>query len=157
MISPSPETILILTKMEHYMKLLKAATLVALSSVAINSMANTVTLTNESNHAIPIRYEMAYHTPGKPRVFSELSTLVLKEKSKIMLKIPDWKYEHSGLAVLGIKKDVKDLLWTPTFAELLFDQTPGCWVTTCNEKPHSNLVFSYKKDGVHGSITCSHN
>ena len=139
------------------MKTVKIAAIAALSCLTMNAMANTVTLTNKSNHTIPIRYEMAYHTFGKPPVFSELYTLVLHKNSEVTLKIPDWKYNHSELVVLGIKKDEKSSIWSPTFAELNFDRAPGCWVTTTQEIPHRNLVLSYEEQGKHGMVTCSHN
>lgn len=140
------------------MKLRKVAVLASLMVCAFSALANEVTITNKSDHPIPVKYQFAYHNSGKRIVLKEKANTVVYANSKSIISIPKNNYDHAGIIVLAVKSlPNKDWHYLPKLA-MKFDATPGCWMRTDVKNPSGNINLketTYGSDGKHGNITCS--
>ncbi len=136
------------------MKLIKITLLATTMGFAINAMANEVTISNHSDHPIPVKYQLAYHNLGKPVVLKGKSQEIVYEKSSI--NVPLNGYNHAGIIVLAIKRNVSGTHWhyLPKSANQ-FDGAPGCWMRTDAQKRIGNIALSEISYGKHGRINCS--
>ena len=140
------------------MKLTKVTVLASLMSCAFSALANEVTITNQSDHPIPVKYQFAYHNPGKRVVLKEKVNTVVYTNSKSVINIPQNNYDHAGIVVLAVKSlPNNDWHHLPNLANE-FDATPGCWMRTDVKNPSGNINLketNYRSDGKHGNITCN--
>src|SRR3990167_170369 len=112
------------------MKLTKIAVLASLMTFAFSAMANEVTITNKSDHPIPVKYQFAYHNPGKRVVLEGRANTIVDGNSKSIINIPKSDYDHAGIVVLAVKSlPDNDWHYLPKLATK-FDATPGCWMRT---------------------------
>lgn len=134
------------------MKLIKITLLASTMGFAINAMANEVIINNNSDHPIPVKYQLAYHNPGKPVVLKGKSQEIVTKKSSI--NVPLNGYNHAGIIVLAVKKNVGGANWHYLPESLIqFDGAPGCWMRTDAQKPLGNMGLSVISHGKNGKIT----
>ena len=138
------------------MKLTKVTILASLMGCAFSALANTVTIVNKSDHPMPIKYQFAYHNPGKRVVLKEETSTLVYANSKSTINIPQNDYLHAGIIVLAVKSP--DNVWRNLPKSITkFDAIPGCWMRTDIKNPSGNInlkEITYGSNEKHGNITC---
>lgn len=138
------------------MKLIKMTLLASTMGLAINAMANEVTISNTSDHPIPVKYQLAYHNKGKPVVLKSKSETVVYGNKKSYVNVPLNGYNHAGIIILAVKQDIGSTHWhyLPESAKQ-FDGALGCWMRADAQKRSGNIALSEISHGKHGKINCS--